>query len=251
MKQKQILISLFLLGLFSLSSISFSQNISFSVEGDGNFGNGCVVPVDVYVDTEWQEISAVDLMMETSLTYKDFVPTEEMFPYFLPPVTRSNWLLHIVWFTVDPSERVIWSGKIWTIYFEQKSWFPDGTVRLYFLWEWNTTDSNLSKVGGVDVLKKVWDANVVFSPDLPACIHEVAAVISGGFAGISYQQSLDSTMQKIYDKYWKISFWLFLQNNIFFVIAFFLLIILVLVLVYRKQLLPGFNKVSVWKKPIS
>jgi hypothetical protein len=54
-----------------------------------------VVPIDVYVDTNQQEVSAIDLVMETSLIYKDFVPTN-VFPYYLPPVVRSNGLVHIV-----------------------------------------------------------------------------------------------------------------------------------------------------------
>jgi hypothetical protein len=246
MKQKKILMLSLLVGLFSLFSFSFAQNISFSVEWESSFGNWCLVPIDIYVDTQEQEISALDLMMETSLVYKDFVPTS-IFPYYLPPVVRSNGLLHIVGFTVDPAERVIWSGKIWTIYFEQKSWFSDGTVRLYFLWEGNTTDSNLSKAGWIDVLKKVSDIYVTFSSDLPVCEH-AAAVLTWWFAGMTYQDSLNSTMQKIYDKYGKLSFWMFLQNNIFFVITLLLLIIVVLVLIYRKQLLSYFHKDLVWKK---
>lgn len=247
MKQKKILISLLLVGFSFFASVSLAQSISFSAEGDGNFGYGCPVAIDVYVDTQGEEISAMDLMMESSLLYKDFVPTQ-MFPYFLPPVVRSNGLLHIVGFTVAPTERVVWSGKIGTLYFDQKEGFQDGTVRLYFLGEWNTTDSNLSKVWWIDALKRVGEAHVTFSSALPACEH-TAAVISGGFAGMSYQDSLDSTLQKIYDKYGKLSFWMFLQNNIFFVIALFLLIIVILVLIYRKQLLSYFHKDLVWKKP--
>lgn len=246
MKQKKILIFSFLIALSFFFNISSAQNISFSVEWEPVFGNGCIVPIDVYVDTQGEEISAVDLMMETSLIYKDFVPAT-MFPYFLPPVVRSNWLLHVVWFTVDPSERVIGSGKIWTIYFEQKPWFFDGTVRLYFLGEWNTTDSNLSKAGWIDVLKSVGDAQITFSSDLPACEHD-AALVSWWFEGMSYQDSLNWTMQKIYNKYGKISFWNFLQNNIFFVIALLFLIVIILVVIYRKQLLSYFHKDLVWKK---
>ncbi len=246
MKQKKILVLSLLIGVFSLFSFSFAQNISFSVEWEWIFGNWCLVPIDVYVDTQGQEISALDLMMETSLMYKDFVPITT-FPYYLPPVVRSNGLLHIVGFTVDPSERFNWSEKIWTIYFEQKEWFNDGTVRLYFLWEGNTTDTNLSKAGWIDVLKSVGDAYVTFSDDLPVCEHG-AAIITWWFAGISYQDALNSTMQKIYEKYGKLSFWSFLQNNIFFVIALLLLIIVILVLIYRKQLLSYFHKDIVWKK---
>jgi hypothetical protein len=188
----------------------------------------------------------MDLMMETSLVYKDFVPST-LFPYFLPPVIRANGLLHVVWFTVDPSERFIWSGVVWTLYFEQKPGFNDWAVKLYFLGEWKTTDSNLSKAGGIDVLKSVWSADVIFSADLPACKHW-AAVVSGWFAGMSYQESLDWTMQKIYQRYGEVSLRTFLQNNIFFVIALFLLIIVILVFIYRKQILSYFNKDFVWKK---
>jgi hypothetical protein len=49
-------------------------------------------------------------------------------------------------------------------------------------------------------------------------------------------------MQKIYDRYGKLSFWMFVQNNILFVITLLLLIIVVLVLIYRKHLLSYFHK---------
>ncbi len=243
MKQKKIL-TLFLLS-WLFFGVSLAQSISFSVEGDWVFGNGCLVPVDVIVDSKWENISAMDLMMESSMEYKDFVATDA-FPYYLPPVIRSNGLLHIVGFTVDPKERFNWAEKVWTIYFQQKEWFSDGAVRLYFLEEWNTTDTNLSIAWWVDVLKDIGDVYVSFSDELPACAHE-SALISGWFAGMSYQDSLNSTMQKIYDRYWKVSFWTFIQNNVFLVIAFFLLVAIVVLFFYRKRFLAYFEKKSVWK----
>jgi hypothetical protein len=41
------------------------------------------------VDTQGQEVAAMDLVMETSMEYKDFVPTE-LFPYFFPPIVDDK-----------------------------------------------------------------------------------------------------------------------------------------------------------------
>lgn len=248
MKQKILIFLAF--SLLSFCWFSSAQTISLAVSWSSTLGNNCLVPVNVYIDTAGETISATDLMMETSLEYKDFVPTS-MFPYYLPPVVRSNGLLHIVWFTVDDSERVNGSWFLGTIYFIQKPWFTDGTVRMYFLEEWATIDSNLSKVWGVDTLKQVGYVNVTFSRDMPSCSHEAATIVTWWFEGVSYQESLDTTMQKIYDKYGKFSLSLFLQNNIFFVIAFFLLILIILLVIYRKNLLSSFQKDAVWKKHTS
>jgi len=246
MKYKNSLI-LFVFIMFAfVGSFSFSQNIFFDVEWDKTFGYWCIVPIDVYVNTEWQEISAMDLVMETSLLYKDFVPTD-MFPYYLPPVIKSNGLIHIVWFTVDPSERIIGSWKIWTLYFDQKPDSFDWAVRLYFLSKWDTTDSNLSMAWWVDLLKNVGDINIVFSKDLPKCTHDIV-VLTWWFAWSTYKDWLDETIQKIYDKYGKLSFWLFFQNNIFFIIALFLIVVAVLAVLYHKKLLYYFNKNTVWRK---
>jgi hypothetical protein len=57
-----------------------------------------------------KEISATDIIIESSLAFVDFVPSK-MFPYFLPPKVSNN-LLHLVGFTVDPKNRVTGSGSI-------------------------------------------------------------------------------------------------------------------------------------------
>lgn len=113
-------------------------------------------------------------------------------------------MIHIVWFAVDQSERVVWSGKIWTLYFQNKGNSIDGSLKLLFLWEWETVDSNLSMAWWIDVLKQVWDAYVRFSEDLPSCSQEsVNSKLAeiDGFADKNPNQQLNDTMDEISNKY--------------------------------------------------
>ena len=228
----------FILWILSLWVVC-SQSISLSPQWDWIFWNGCIVPIDVYVDTKWQEISAMDLMMESSLDYIDFVPSN-MFPYFFKPIIETNWLIHVVGFTVDPSERVMWAWKIWTLYFSPKDWTNDWIVRFYFLWEGETVDTNLSIAWWIDVLKEVWSALVEFSPSLPSCEDNTkndksikkqddSTNISWWFWDLSYDEVLDQTMKKIDKNYGKSSFLDVLKKHIFIVIFLLLIIIILLI----------------------
>ncbi|HCB51163.1 TPA: hypothetical protein DEP21_01070 [Patescibacteria group bacterium] len=175
MKITKFLISSFvLLGLFGLSS-SFGQEIGFSYSSGDHSGKGCIVSVDIVMDAQGKQVSTTDIVMESSMTYVDFVPNKSLFPYYFPPVVRSNGLIHIVGFTALPEQVIIGSGTIGTLYFKASDTDPDASIRLYFLGSGNTTDTNLS-FGGVDQLQKVNQAYFVM--DQSPCTHE-AAVISG------------------------------------------------------------------------
>jgi hypothetical protein len=47
--KKNLILSLLLIAFFGFS---FGQNISFSIEESSTFGNGCIVPINVVVDSE-------------------------------------------------------------------------------------------------------------------------------------------------------------------------------------------------------
>ena len=238
----------------------WAQSISLFPEWDWNFWNNCLVPIDVYLDTAGQEISAMDLMFETSLQYKDFVPTE-LFPYFFPPIINDKWQVHIVWFTVDPSERLNGSGKIGTLYFKQKNNAIDGVVRLYFLEEWNTTDTNLSIAWWVDVLKDVLGAYVVFSDELESCetveiITETTGVveedtretvISWGFAEKTQDEIFQETFEKIEAKHGE-NAGMSVKNILYIVILLVLLLLIILLLIYKnKNILSSEKESGKWK----
>ena len=236
----------------------WAQSISFIPEWDWNFWNNCLVPIDVYVDTAWQEISAMDLMIESSLEYKDFIPTD-LFPYFFPPTIKSNWLIHIVWFTVDPSERVKESGKIGTLYFNQKDWNIDWAIRLYFLEEGNTTDTNLNLAWWIDVLKEVWSAFVTFSDELKPCeiVNVVEEnieyywkeiqdenIISWWFADKTQEDVFQETFEKIEAKYEKKALPK-VKSKVWAILLFLLLLIVLLLLI--KNILSLENESGKWK----
>lgn len=176
-----------------------AQSIDFQVQWNWEFWYGCLVPVDVYVDTQWQEISAMDLIIETSMEYKDFQKTNAL-PYFFPPMIKWNWLIHIIWFSVEKNERFNWKEKIWTIYFTQKDKSIDWALKVLFLWEWETIDSNLSVAWWIDVLRQVGDAYVKFSADLPACEQQIIDEKLGQidwYSNKDFDESLQEIMNQI------------------------------------------------------
>jgi len=223
----------------------WAQSISFVPQWGSIFWYNCTVPIDVYINTNSQEISAIDLVMESSMDYVDFVPSDFV-PYFLKPIVKENGLIHVVWFTVDPSERVKWEWKMWTVYFSQRQWDIDWIVRLYFLWEWETSDTNLSIAWWVDVLKDVWQVSVTFSKDLPSCVDEVnndtsseivqvEDKIDWWFAGLTYDEVLENTMKTIDKKYWVKSFGQVLCHNILWIILVLILLIIILLLLKKEK----------------
>jgi hypothetical protein len=150
-----------------------------------------------------KEISATDIIIESSLAFVDFVPSK-MFPYFLPPKVSNN-LLHLVGFTVDPKNRVTGSGSIWTLYMKQQNTSDtDSMMKLYFKKTWYTADTNLSIAGGVDVLDSVWSAYFTFT-NTGACAHAVGQSIDWGIANKSVKMLLakldrQQLLQKIFNR---------------------------------------------------
>ena len=222
-----------------------AQSISFVSQWGSIFWYDCTVPIDVYISTNWQEISAIDLVLESSMNYVDFVPSDFV-PYYLKPIVKENGLIHVVWFTVDPSERINWDWKMWTIYLKPKQWDIDGVVRLYFLWEWETSDTNLSIAWWVDVLKDVWQISVKFSKDLPSCVIGSESVASDGysqvekidwwFADLTYDEVLENTIKSIDKKHWSTSaFWQILRHSIVWIILILILLIIILLLLRKEK----------------
>ena len=190
--------------LFScVFSVSMATEITFSPTS-WEIANNCLVAVDIIANTDNQEIAASDVVIESSLAFVNFVPSETMFPYFLPPKVSDN-LIHLVGFTVDPAHRAQGSWSIGTLYLQQRNATDtDGMIKLYFKKKWDTTDSNLSIAWGIDVLDTVWSAYFTFTAS-GACAHAAGEVINGGIANKSVKvllAKLDRTqlMQRIFNR---------------------------------------------------
>lgn len=231
-----------------------AQSISLEPQWNWVFWYDCVVPIDVYIDTKWQDVAAVDLVMESSMDYVDFVKSDFV-PYFFKPIVKENGLIHVVWFTVEQSETIKWFWKMWTIYLLPQKWDTNWILRLYFLWEWETSDTNLSIEWWIDILKSVWEANVIFSKDLPSCnikksvddldwnnenldeqiVWWVDIQITWWFANLTYDEVLENTIKEIDKKYWSTSFLQILRDNIIWIFVIFILLIIILLLLKKRQ----------------
>lgn len=193
-----------LLILTCLFSVSMATEITFSPE-KGEVANNCLVALDIMINTDNNEIAASDVVIESSLDFVDFVPSK-LFPYFLPPKVSNN-LIHLVWFTVDPKNRVQGSWSMGTLYMQQKNASDaDGALKLYFKKKWSTTDSNLSIAWWIDILDSVGSAYFTFTKTW-ACAHAVGASLNGGIADKSVKMLLakldrQQLFQKIFN--WKV-----------------------------------------------
>ena len=157
------------------------------VPSTGSFGDGCTIPVEIWIDTDNKTISATDVMMESSMEFLDFIPTK-VFPYFLPPTVMSN-TVHLIWFAVEPTQRVSWRSLLWTVYFKKRTLSDrDWAIRLYFTNAWDTIDSNLSMPWWIDILDKVNSAYYTFD-GTGGCIHDISA-LSGWIKNVSLEAAL-------------------------------------------------------------
>lgn len=176
-----------LLGFICMFSIAAWREITF-FPATGEMTQWCLVATDIVIDTENIDVAATDIVIESSLDFVDFVPSD-MFPYFLPPKVMS-WLVHIVWFTLDNNNRVNGKWSIGTLYMKQKNpTDKNGSVKLYFKKKWDTIDSNLSIAGGIDVLDTVWSAYYTFV-NSGACLHGSAEDIAWWIANKTLDQML-------------------------------------------------------------
>jgi hypothetical protein len=154
-------------GVSTATEIKFSPDV-------WNIWKGCIVATDIIVNTDNKEIAATDIIIESSMEFVDFVPSN-LFPYFLPPKVNES-VLHLVGFTVDPQHRMKGTWSIGTLYMKQKNTTDsNGSLKLYFTKVWDTTDSNLSVAWGIDVLDTIGDAYYTFT-DENICTHEAAGI---------------------------------------------------------------------------
>jgi len=199
--------------------VSTATEIKFSPD-HWDIKKWCIVATDIIIDTQDNEIAATDIVMETSLEFVDFIPSN-MFPYFLPPKIQGN-VIHLVGFSTDNTNRAIGSWSIWTLYLKQKDdQETDGSIKLYFIKKWSTTDSNLSIAWWVDVLDTVGSALYRFW-DTWLCVHNSADAIKEWIANKNLRMLLakidrDQWIKKVVNRKSLLAFtWLIILITILF-----------------------------------
>lgn len=185
-----------LIGIFVMMiGISTATEIKFSPD-NWDIQKWCLIATDIFIDTEDNKIAATDIVIESSLEYLDFVPSKNLFPYFFPPKTWDN-IIHIIGFISDPKNTVTGSGSIGKIFFRKKSSTDtDGSIKLFFAGQWETYDSNLSILWGIDVLQNVWSGYYNFTDNWP-CQYPADYEIVWGFSHMSAEDALNETIKTI------------------------------------------------------
>ncbi len=157
------------------------------------YSPGCMLWIDVVMDPEWKQISATDIVIESSMKFIKFEPTK-VFPYFFPAKTIEN-IVHIVWFTSWPSQRISEKWVIWKIYFKpQNKSDLDWSIKFYFKKIWDTTDTNLSIKWWIDVLQET--RNWFYTFDGTNCDYPEETTIKEAW-NINFNTALRQTIKKV------------------------------------------------------
>ena len=185
--------------LVMMIGISTASEIRFSPE-NWDIKKWCLVATDIVFDTTNANVAATDVVIESSLEYVDFVPykdpSKNSFPNFLPPQTGNN-IVHIIWFISNPKKTVTGTWTMGKIFFRQKSPADnDGSIKIYLKSKWNTTDTNLSILWGIDVLDTVGSGYYRFV-DTWDCTYPADYEITWWFAHMSAEESLHNTFTSI------------------------------------------------------
>ncbi|MFZ2150976.1 MAG: hypothetical protein WAZ12_03335 [Candidatus Absconditicoccaceae bacterium] len=190
MKIKILILSI--LSFVAISSFVSAGEISLE-PSHGKYSPGCMLGIDIVIDPEGKQISATDIVVESSMKFVKFEPTQ-VFPYFFPPKIIEN-IVHIVGFTSGPSQRVSKKGVIGKIFFKpQNKSDLDGSIKFYFKKKGNTTDTNLSIKGGIDVLEDI--RNGFYTFDGISCDYPQETTIQEA-SNINFDNALRQTIKKV------------------------------------------------------
>lgn len=227
MKTRSLILSTLIMIILS----SFANAWELSLQpSDWKYSPWCMIWIDIAMDPKWEQISATDLVIESSMQFVKFEATK-LFPYFFPPKTIDS-IVHIVWFTSWPSQWINTKWIIWKIYFKQKNKSDlDWNIKFYFKKIWDTTDTNLSIGWWIDILQNT--QNWFYTFNGTECDYPEKETIVQKTSNIDFEESLEQTMKKVEKDYVKAQrknelkkLQKFLEGNKIYIISLFIVIII-------------------------
>lgn len=212
--------------ILTMIGTSIAAEITFSPDA-WKIKPGCLVAVDVMIDTAGQAIAATDVVVNTTLEYIDFVPTKELFPHFFPPIVNNS-TIHIIGFISNPKATINGSWSIGKLFLRQKNDTDiDGKLTLYFAGTGKTHDSNLSILWWIDILEKKSEGMYNFVEDA-TCAYPADYDIVWWFSHMAPEDALNKTIKTIQRQQ------RFTRRNILPLLAL-LITIIVLFVIYKKR----------------
>ncbi|MCF7834683.1 hypothetical protein K9M48_01320 [Candidatus Gracilibacteria bacterium] len=221
---KEKILALSILSILTLSSFANAGELLLE-PSNGKYSPGCMIGIDIVMDPEGKEISATDIVIESSMKFIKFEATE-VFPYFFPPKTIGN-MVHIVGFTSGPSQWIKEKGVIGKIYFKPLNKSDlDGSIKFFIKKKGDTTDSNMSIGGGIDVLEDTRNGFYTFDGDDCTYPEEEIIEIQETTTKENFEKSLDKTIQKVEKEHRSETLKQSRENNKSYIIGLFIIVIL-------------------------
>jgi hypothetical protein len=233
------LITFVLFTLFFGAS-SLGASISISPES-GHFGKNCVMEFDIIVESLSDNILTVDVYLESSMEYVDFVPSN-IFKYYLPPIIEGNKIY--LWAFSESWVKFVWKEKFGTLYLKSDDVSLDWYVNFDFRWQGNTTDTNLNLIWWIDVLDEVKNWTYYF--DLDPCeqniVDDVVSDIEWWFSSIDEEQYVQDMISEFNKR------WVAQKVSLFFSKYWRSFALFVLVLAFIYVFIKNKKSLSKWKK---
>lgn len=175
-----------LMVMLCLVGITKAQSITLELSWWEKVWKWCLIPVDVYVDTEWVRIDTTSIFVKSNLKFVDYVSTW-IFPHVLKVLDSDD----MIWFvsSVDLTKWSFdWNSKIWTLYY-LADWDEWNLYWIELLYDWWDTTSALFK-WGVNYLKWPSWVGVIISSDMDECVNE-NQVIDWWYWDLTYDEAVD------------------------------------------------------------
>lgn len=215
-------IVLWALWLWFLFSFSYGAVLSLS-PSEWAIPQNCLQSFDIHLRMdEWDEVIASDLIMMSNMKFVKF-ENANMFKYYVPD--EWTWNTRYLLLFNEPWWEITQWWLVWTLYYDTMQ-VQDPYIEFLFLWEWDTTDTNLS-IHWRDVLKAANPGKYTISQDL---ICENPVILPND------TYNFDEFMQNFESDHKSERFLHFLQTNKRYVLWIVWLLIIIIVLVsYKAQ----------------
>lgn len=178
-----------LMVMLCLVGITKAQSITLQAQWE-KFGKWCLIPVDVYVDTAWENIYTAWITVRSSLEFVDFVLGTWAFPHVTPPVVSEDLVKFVT--LINISEWAFnWQWKMWTVYYKWGD--QDWIYEINLIADW-IDKSKLNDNYWTDYLtESSWTA-IEISDSVDSCVSEDNLSVEWGFGDQTYDEAIESLM---------------------------------------------------------
>jgi len=192
-----------LLCVLCLCWLTKAQVIELEPQWDGTYGKNCLIPVDLYVDTEWEWIFNVWVYIQSDLEFVDFVLDTWWIFSHMTPIEIDGDIVSFAAFEALWKDVFVWESKIWVMYYKWWDNKSDHLIEVLFDTGSDMT-SSIINWGWINIMRRLSSRFVKISDDVESCgIKSVDEIdIEWWVAHLSYDEAMDKLISWI-EEDWK------------------------------------------------